>query len=52
MDKKKGGLDDNIEIIDYADKKDLKGILDLNFLNKLKSFDDNLLKGILALWIP
>ena len=50
--KKKGGLDDNIEIIDYADKKDLKGILDLNFFNKLKSFDDNLLKGILALWIP
>ena len=50
--KKKGGLDDNIEIIDYADKRDLKGILDLNFFNKLKSFDDNLLKGILALWIP
>lgn len=50
--KKKGRLDDNIEIIDYADKRDLKGILDLNFFNKLKSFDDNLLKGILALWIP
>ena len=50
--KKKGGLDDNIEIIDYADKRDLKGILDLNLFNKLKSFDDNLLKGILALWIP
>ena len=50
--KKKGGLDDNIKIIDYADKKDLKGILDLNFFNKLKSFDDKLLKGILALWLP
>ena len=50
--KKKGGLDDNIEIIDYADKRDLKGILDLNLFNKLKSFDDNLLKGILALWMP
>ena len=50
--KKKGGLDDNIEIMDYADKKDLKGILDLNLFNNLKSFDNNLLKGILALWIP
>jgi len=50
--KKKGGLDDNIEIIDYANKKDLKGILDLNLFKNLKSFDNNLLRGILALWIP
>ncbi len=50
--KKKGGLDDNIEIIDYANKKDLKEILDFKFFNKLKSFDNSLIKGILALWIP
>ena len=50
--KKKGGLDDNIKIIDYADKKDLKGFLDLKIFNRLKSFDNTIIKGILALWIP
>ena len=50
--KKKGGLDDNIKIIDYADKSNLEGLLDLKILNRLKSFDNTLIKGILALWIP
>ena len=50
--KKKGGLDDNIKIIDYADKKDLGKVLDLKIFNKLKSFDNTLIKGILALWVP
>ena len=50
--KKKGGLDDNIKIIDYADKSNLDGLLDLKILNRLKSFDNTLIKGILALWIP
>ncbi len=50
--KKKGGLDDNIEIIDYADKNDLKGLLDLKIFNKLNSLDNSIIKGILALWIP
>ena len=50
--KKKGGLDDNIKIIDYADKNDLEGLFDLKIFNSLKSIDNTLIKGMLALWIP